>query len=334
MNIAVFGWYNHRNAGDDRIQYCITRWLDGHTLIFLPAGRKPPLQLLRTCDAAIIGGGGIIMNHGGIFKDMAAWVRSVEIPVALMGVSAEHLTPTLRSELRSFLDLCCFAWFRDHASLEATGDHPKAFVAPDLTWLYPFPVLDAPSGFNTFALCLRRQKELNTGAWHRSIAGCGKQAAAWPLYFEQGGDADLLNHLLPGAPIPDEFSTAPLQNAFAAVSARYHGLLFGIQSGRPVIAASALPKIERFLQEHNLGALCIPEDDPGELKAALEHIERNHSALTEQALSLRDLLTKEAAANGERARQLLLEAASRLPSPNRRVISRLRGALDFMSRPQ
>src|SRR6185436_6357089 len=54
VNIAVFGWYHHRNAGDDRIQQCLTRWLDGHTLAFLPAGRRPPVHLLRTYDAAIL----------------------------------------------------------------------------------------------------------------------------------------------------------------------------------------------------------------------------------------------------------------------------------------
>src|SRR6266498_1808139 len=133
MNIAVFGWYHHRNAGDDRIQYCITRWFDGHTLAFLPAGRRPPIHLLRTYDAAILGGGGLIMGEGGMFRHMTRWVRSSGIPVALAGVSVESITSGLRAEIRAFMDVCCFAWFRDKGSLEVVGEHPKAFVAPDIT---------------------------------------------------------------------------------------------------------------------------------------------------------------------------------------------------------
>src|SRR5687768_15511039 len=102
MNIAIFGWYHHRNAGDDRIQQCLTRWLEGHTLAFLPAGRRPPVHLLRTCDAAILGGGGLIRDRGGMFRDMARWVRAAGIPVALAGVSVEGITPELRAELRAF----------------------------------------------------------------------------------------------------------------------------------------------------------------------------------------------------------------------------------------
>ena len=97
MNIAIFGWYHHQNAGDDRMQSCLTRWLDGHTLAFLPAGRPPPIELLRTYDAVLIGGGGLIARSGGLFRGMAAWVRATRIPVGLAGVSVERYRPGAES---------------------------------------------------------------------------------------------------------------------------------------------------------------------------------------------------------------------------------------------
>ena len=61
------------------------------------------------------------------------------------GRRIERLPPVLRAELRAFLDVCCFAWFRDRASLDALGEHPRAFVAPDITWLFPH-ASDEPAG--------------------------------------------------------------------------------------------------------------------------------------------------------------------------------------------
>lgn len=259
MNIAVFGWYHHRNAGDDRLQYCITRWLDGHTLAFLPAGRKtPPISFLRSYDAVLIGGGGILQKRGGLFRDMARWVRRAGVPVALVGASAERLPADLRTELRGFLDVCCFAWFRDQASLEAVGTHPAAFVAPDLTWLFPFPVV--PPGEGT-AVSLRAGGGVPLDAWRSALGSLPGPVRPWPMYFESAADARLLEAVLPGAPVPDEFTLQPLVDSSAVVSSRYHGLVFGVQSGRPVVGVGGEPKVRRFLDEAGLGEWWLAEED-------------------------------------------------------------------------
>ena len=59
MNVAVFGWYHRKNAGDDRIQEALVQLFDGHTLAFFPAGKRVPLAVLRTYDLLVVGGGGI-----------------------------------------------------------------------------------------------------------------------------------------------------------------------------------------------------------------------------------------------------------------------------------
>ena len=331
MNIAVFGWYHHRNAGDDRIQQCITRWLDGHTLAFLPAGRKPPIHLLRTYDAAIIGGGGLIMNEGGLFKNTARWVRSCGIPVALMGVSVERITPGLRAELKALLDICCFAWFRDEGSLQEVGPHPKAFVAPDLTWLYPFPVLPPVGTQDSIALCLRKQADLDIESWRDNVFDLRKKVVPWPLYFGPGSDADVLGQVVPEAHLPDEFSFEPLREASAVVAGRYHALMFALQCGRPAIAVSTLPKTLRFMDEHGLAEWRISEREPQKLNSMVARLEKEYHSLASRVDELRATLHEQATSQAERARDLLLTSAAALPAPGRRWGNRLRDLLDFGS---
>jgi polysaccharide pyruvyl transferase WcaK-like protein len=331
MNIAVFGWYHHRNAGDDRIQHCVTRWLDGHTLAFLPAGRPPSIDFLRTYDAVVIGGGGVIMSHGGMFRDMTTWVAAAGIPVALLGVSVERLPAALHQELRAFLDVCCVAWFRDQGSLDAIGSHPKAFVAPDLTWMFPFDTLpdtDAP----TVAVALRAHAGLDVAAWHDALRAIGRPTVGWPLYFEGGGDAAATRRLLPGLRIVDEFSMQPLEQAGSVLSMRFHGVLFALQAGRPVIAVGSQPKLTRFMTEHGLADWVVAEDRLDELPARLDALQSVRPGVRRQALTIRDALHRAAHEAGERTRAGLLAAAEDAVARRSRWTRRVRAIFSASSR--
>lgn len=309
MNIAVFGWYHHRNAGDDRLQYCITRWLDGHTLAFLPAGRKtPPASFLRTYDAVLIGGGGILQRRGGVFRHMARWVRRAGVPVALVGVSAERMPADLRAEVRALLDVCCFAWFRDQGSLEQVGPHPSAFVAPDLTWLYPFPATSPGDGT---AVSLRSGSGVPSGAWRAALASLPGPLRPWPLYFESGADPRLLEVVCPGAAVPDEFTLQPVVESSVVVSSRYHGLVFGVQTGRPVIGVGGEPKVRRFLDEAGLGEWWLPEDQLAELPDRVADLHRRGPSVAAGQGSLRSRLHVEATEAATTAARRLADAVGR-----------------------
>lgn len=313
MNIAVFGWYHHRNAGDDRIQQCLTRWLEGHTLAFLPAGRRPPVHLLRTYDAAILGGGGIIRDRGGLFRDMAGWVRAAGIPVALAGVSVEGMTPELRAELRAFLDVCSFAWFRDRGSLAEVGEHPRAFVAPDVTWLYPFE--PAPEEGEGLAVTSGRD----------GLDALRVPLHPWPLYFENGGEAAKLREAFPDRHVPEEWDLEPARRAAAVLTGRFHGLLFAIQLGRPALATSDAPKVRRFLEDNHLEGWHLQGDLAAEWPAFVDRWPRMRA----EALRLREHLREAVWERTAHARERLLSEASALPAPGRRIRNRVRGMLDL-----
>lgn len=303
MNIAVFGWYHHRNAGDDRLQYAITRWLDGHTLAFLPAGRRtPPSSFLRTYDAVLIGGGGILQRRGGVFRDMARWAKRAGIPVALVGVSAERLPHDLRREVWAFLDVCRFAWFRDDASVRAVGPHPSAFVAPDLTWLYPFPVV--PLGTGT-AVSIRAGAGVPVDEWRRSLAALTGPVRPWPLYFESRADGRALEAVLPGTAMPEEFTLQPLVDSSVVVSSRYHGLVFGVQSGRTVIGVGGEPKVRRFLDEAGLGEWWLPEDRLDDLASRVADAHAHAALVDTGPASLRARLHDRATEAASRSLALL-----------------------------
>lgn len=324
MNIAVFGWYHHQNAGDDRLQHCITRWFDGHTLAFLPSGRRPSVQLLRTYDAVIIGGGGIIMQQGGVFHKMAKWVKAIGIPVCLVSVSVEReLSAEFRRDLREFLDVCCFAWFRDQGSIDAIGAHPKAVLAPDLTWLYPYPIVTEASAGDGIALSLRRRGNFPTERWRSVLAQLGQPVHLWPLYFEQGGDAAHMQTVLPDHTAPEEFSIDAARQSGAIVSSRFHGLLFGIQMGLPVFAVSELRKVQRFMDDHEIGAWRVAEDDPESLLRLWPQFEAAWPQLQAQSLQIRaeqHVITRQMA---DRLQARLFDAIRSQPAPRHRFVNRV-----------
>ena len=151
----------------------------------------------------------------------------------------------------------------------------------------------------------------------------------WPLLIEGATDARALRAVLPHALVPDEFSLDPLRAADTVVSGRFHGVLFALQAGRPVVAVSRLPKTRRFLTEHGLGAWCLAEDEPERLPTLLAQLNSERPALVATIAALRARLHAEATMQGNEARTRLLAAAAALPRPSRRWGMRLRDSLDL-----
>jgi hypothetical protein len=316
----VLGWYHHQNAGDDRLQHAITRWLEGHTLGFLPAGRRLPASYARRWDVVVVGGGGLLVGGGGVFHRLRTLRRRAGVPVGLVGVSAEAVPDELRRELDRFGPQATVAWFRDEGSRRACGaeDWPTSFVGPDLTWLEPFPAVEGMGTGAAFAA--GPHAGLDEARWRDALGALHQPVRPWPLHEEGGADREVLRRVVPAGAMPSGWDLEPGRSASVVISTRYHGLQFGLQLGRPVVGVGDAPKVRRFLDEQGIGDWWLPADDPSGLSALLERLQGDEARRT--AVELRHHLVEEARIAGDRALQTLTAVARPLDgrSPWRRLL--------------
>lgn len=308
MNVLVLGWYHHRNAGDDRIQVAITRWLDGHTLGFLPAGRRLPTSFVRRWDVVLIGGGGLLQRRGGALRDLRGLARRARVPVGLVGVSAEHPDAELVSDLRRAAPALCFLWSRDQGTLDELGlvAGPRTFVAPDLTWLAPVAGPRALAGGRRgIAVATAPHAGLDPETWGPALGALPAPVRPWPFWDERRADAKALETLLPGVHVPGDHDLAPGREARVVVSARYHGLVFGLQMGHPVVGIGDAPKVVRLLDEQGLGEWHVPADRPDRLGPVVASVLADQAHAERRVAEVARRLGEQATAAAQRALDLL-----------------------------
>ena len=63
--IGLIGWYGHHNFGDDRILYCIKKYLSDYDFFITNSwsDARKKINELNDCDYILIGGGGIILRN-------------------------------------------------------------------------------------------------------------------------------------------------------------------------------------------------------------------------------------------------------------------------------
>jgi polysaccharide pyruvyl transferase WcaK-like protein len=205
----------------------------------------------------------VLQRRGGVLRDLRRFVRRAQVPVGVVGVSAEHPDPALVDEVRRVADRLCVAWVRDQGTMDELGleADDRTFVAPDLTWLLPRDTTPAtpPRGV---AVATAAHAGLDVARWSSALATLPGPIQPWPFWLEGDADRRALAELLPGHEVPDRHEPHAGASAAVVVSARYHGLVFGLQQGRPVVGIGDAPKVQRLLQEQGLGDWHVPADRP------------------------------------------------------------------------
>lgn len=105
----------------------------------------------------------------------------------------------------------------------------------------------------------------------------------------------------------------PVHRAAAVISGRFHGLLFALQAGRPVIAVSSLPKTRRFLAEHGLSEWRVAENEPEALLELWPRFTAAWPGLAADAASIRSRLSAQTTVAAQQAREQLVPAMARTP---------------------
>jgi polysaccharide pyruvyl transferase WcaK-like protein len=256
MKIAVFGYYNALNAGDDRIQYCITKLCEGNTVVFLPHYLPAPQEYLRDFDWILIGGGGLVFERVGIWVNTKQWLRKTRARVGILGLGVNRVSDELLTELSYLIERAVFFFVRDEKSKLLLNNHPKVQVHPDLTWCFPF----LPSNENlTIAskkiavnLVPCHWKDFEPDKWIKELKKLSDfQLIPFPFNFNLKKDVELLKSYFDHINT-QEFSLQPLQDSQIMVACRYHAIVFAMQMGKPFIAINYDEKVERLLGESDL----------------------------------------------------------------------------------
>lgn len=282
MNIVIFGYYNALNAGDDRIQYCLTRALrsfDGHshTIVFLPHFMKPEVKFLRSFDWAVIGGGGLVFEKVGIWKDLKNWIDKSHLKIGVVGLGITRLPDGLDKELNSLLEKAQFFHVRDSTSKSLLNDDVRVTLSPDLTWMFPYSTDEKPHP-ETIALNLAPcpWKQFNATKWVEALEK--EDVRPFPLFFAEERDEGLLRSFY-GELVPHEWDVTPLIESEILVASRFHAIIFAMQLRRPFIAINYDEKIERLLTEANLQDCLLETDQSDQLTTKIEWLRSNKTTI-------------------------------------------------------
>lgn len=284
MNIAVFGYYNHLNAGDDRLQYCLTRLLKGHTVVFLPHYTLPPNAYLNTFDWILIGGGGLIFERVGIWQNVKGWSSACRANIGVIGIGVNRIGHELEEELAALIDRCHFFYVRDQESKQLLdhlfGHHSKVEVLPDLSWCYPLStsVSKEATGI-ALNLLPCTWKPYEPEAWVEALEALPtRPVRPFPFHFGDDRDADLLKSFFPDY-TPEEFTLEPLLRSKILLACRFHAIIFAMQVGQLFIAINYDVKVHRLLAEANLTELELQTNEPHLLQEKLAFVNKNEEML-------------------------------------------------------
>lgn len=285
MKIAVFGFYNSLNAGDDRLQYCITRMFrDLGNLVFLPHNSRPPLSYLKTFDWILIGGGGLVFQRHGIWQDMKQWMSKIKAKIGVIGLGINHLPDDLALELSNLLDRTSFFYVRDKESKALLNNDSRVEVYPDLSWCFPLEVNSEQYHYQPNSVALNlvpcSWKEFDHQKWVAELSQF--KVKPFPLCFLPHRDFDLLQQYYSDNE-STEFSLQPLLSSHLLVACRYHAIIFALQNKKPFIAINYDVKVRRLLEESNLLDCCLETFEYNKIQSKIEYLLENEAAILDKA---------------------------------------------------
>ena len=148
MKIAIFGWYGHHNAGDERIKFCLHSFLmsqggisevnfyDLHEEAINGATNK-----FDNYDLLIIGGGGLILSRHN-YHD---FILGIKTKLVTIGISVETLLKgNPRKFAQALIQKSQHFFVRDNKSAAMLNAlHANSVkVSSDLTFLVPYESID------------------------------------------------------------------------------------------------------------------------------------------------------------------------------------------------
>jgi polysaccharide pyruvyl transferase WcaK-like protein len=316
MRFGVIGYFGHGNAGDERILYCLRRYLQPHDLFVTRdlAHAMRCLGELNACDYVIFGGGGLVLRGFGRYAPL---FESLKVPFACVGLGVEARAADNEALIRVLLERAKAIYVRDQGSARLLGDSPKVVCGPDLTFLYPFPVVRLstaercavnlrpwagwPGEYMGFAWRLFARLERMRGIGGRLLSrwrwspdaivellrGHFRDLVPIPLHGDEGAQGDQRILQLYFDSVGPCFSSDAMEECRYAVMMRFHGVLFACQMGIPFVSLSYQPKSKSFCAENGMAEMSVGIRDTGGLRDAIEVMRTQAVHLREELLEVR-----------------------------------------------
>lgn len=326
MKIGILGWYHQNNAGDDRILHCVQTKLKalgaGTIEVFVAWDElSSRIDEVNECSFLLVGGGGLILRNT---NRLVPVFEKINIPFGLIGVSVDSVGPD-NSDFMAYLSKHSkFILVRDAFSRDAFASNNEngLFLAPDLTFLYPYASERPEHPAGTVALSLRpwrpnlfKQYTKNYhryNRWTHKFPVINKFLGLWdpqkfmdrlkrevpetlvafPLHIQKkNGDNVLLDQFHLGS--TDRFDIDILKTSDYLIGMRLHAIIFATQLGVPFIALNYASKVRNFIEGLELTEYVLEIDNYKDIHAKIEMLKRNQEAVSAQLSKKTEAYSKE-----------------------------------------
>lgn len=322
MRLGLIGWYGHSNFGDDRMLYCIKRFFSDYNFLIADSwdDARARINELNQCDYILIGGGGLVLRNIGHYIDI---IRDFKKPFGFIGISIEAYHRSMTDFFELVKQKADFLLVRDKQSKEYLQDHYKVILGPDLTFLYPFEVVNEVKeeicGFSLrdwyywkAALLSRNYRAMRFfdkkfpwlannypfTRWDPNEAAeivkkRFKNVLPLPFYFKSStnNDKEVLSKYFGN--VPSQFDIDLWKKIRYLIGMRYHSIIFATQCGIPFISLSYQPKNVSFCADMGLGKLSVDIYKMNELEDKIDYVNNHYQQIRDHLISYREKSIKE-----------------------------------------
>lgn len=288
MRIAIFGYYNKLNFGDDRLHYCLNLMLSKHNCDFFRHYEDFDIRNFKKYDYILIGGGGLVWDPVGVWKN-GNWSK-LPVRLGVIGLGVNNVSNTqVSGTLEKYIENAEFFFVRDRKSKALLNNNSSVKVYPDLSWLYPFNEESPNNNQIEFDFALNLVQKISSPFDMQLIADAMEDQNYVLMPFKYDG-TDLREMQRLGLNSKTRFQTfvEPLIRSRFYIGCRFHGVVFSVQMLKPFVAIGYDDKVHRFLEDNDLMDMYCGLDDLNLLKEKIEYIRSNTESIIDRLRAARE----------------------------------------------
>jgi polysaccharide pyruvyl transferase WcaK-like protein len=294
--VAIWGWWQGRNLGDNWIKESMRKAFREFKPKFIPSS----IMDFSPYDFVICGGGGLFVRDVPMPFDH--WI---EQPFGVVGLGAEF--PQTNYIAHHVLRQSSFFYVRDRHTadcLQLEGE-PNWDVSADMTFYDPLQPNGCGEGENLLFIWRDPLQLLQYPDFHEYIGAAASQSQWLKILTEQFQSIKT-----------NSFHTFRsnigmiTRRADFIISGRYHGIVAAMQRRVPVIGIDICPKIKALMRQFDLEEYCLKVGDYEKIPALIEKARNEISDIAEKQDNYSDILRAKLAVDINYARREIDSAVS------------------------